>query len=132
MMGRQGLVLAAVLLILAALTLGWPLADLLRSHDRDALTLGRTLYAAHCAACHGTDLEGQPDWQTALPDGRMPAPPLDRTGHVHHHPEAELFRIVKHGMASVNDGRPTDMPAFENVLSDEEIRAVIAFVRSRS
>jgi hypothetical protein len=33
-------------------------------------------------------------------------------------------------MASANGGKPTDMPAFEAVLSDAEIGAVLAFVRS--
>jgi mono/diheme cytochrome c family protein len=78
---------------------------------------------------HGPDLEGQPNWQTPQADGTMPAPPLNASGHALHHPQAELFRIVKRGMASVKGG-PTNMPPFENVLTDEEITAVIAYLRS--
>lgn len=36
---------------------------------------GEALYAEACAACHGAQLEGQPDWRTRGPDGRLPAPP---------------------------------------------------------
>jgi mono/diheme cytochrome c family protein len=98
--------------------------------DPQLLALGRDLYATHCAACHGAELEGQPNWQVPLPDGRMPAPPLDASGHAPHHPEQQLFQVVKGGMASVNGGKPTDMPAFGDVLSDEEIGAVLAYIRS--
>lgn len=28
-------------------------------------TLGRDIYADHCASCHGTVLEGEPDWRIA-------------------------------------------------------------------
>jgi mono/diheme cytochrome c family protein len=87
------------------------------------------LYALNCAVCHGAKLEGQPNWQTARPDGKKPAPPLNSTGHAPHHPEAELFRIVKRGMASV-DNRPSDMPAFQDVLSDDEISAVLAYIKT--
>ena len=55
--------------------------------------------------------------------------PLDATGHAHHD-QSQLFQIVKEGMASANGGRPTDMPALEGVLSDAEISAVLAFIRS--
>jgi mono/diheme cytochrome c family protein len=110
------------------------LAGVSCSREREAntqqLALGRDLYAQHCASCHGAKLEGQPNWQTALPDGRMPVPPLNAAGHAPHHPESELFRIVKEGMETVHPGKPSDMPAFSGVLSDDEIRAVLAFVES--
>ena len=38
---------------------------------------GRQVYADQCATCHGAHLEGQPDWKTPLPSGRLPAPPHD-------------------------------------------------------
>ena len=33
-------------------------------------------------------------------------------------------------MAAVNGGKPTDMPSFKAILSDEEIGAVFAYIRS--
>jgi mono/diheme cytochrome c family protein len=46
--------------------------------DLDAparISAGRVVYETHCAACHGAQLEGQPNWQVRLPNGRLPAPP---------------------------------------------------------
>lgn len=92
---------------------------------------GRGLYADHCASCHGASLEGQPDWQSPLPSGRLPAPPHDASGHTWHHSDELLFRIVKEGTAAVvGGGYESDMPGFAVVLSDAEIRAVLAFIRS--
>ena len=45
------------------------------------LSQGATLYAENCAACHGAELEGQPDWRSPGPDGILPALPHDNTGH---------------------------------------------------
>lgn len=94
-------------------------------------TLGATLYAEHCAACHGAELEGQPDWQRRLPSGRLPAPPHDATGHTWHHSDSTLFRITKEGPAAVVSGSyESDMPGFADVMSDAEIKAVLAFIKS--
>lgn len=95
-----------------------------------AIAQGRALYAEHCAACHGADLEGEPDWQQPLADGTMPAPPHDASGHTWHHSDRELFLITKYGMSAVVPEYDSDMPAFEGVLSDEEIRAVLAYIKS--
>jgi mono/diheme cytochrome c family protein len=98
--------------------------------DPAQVALGRSLYGQHCASCHEAALEGQPDWQAPLPNGRMPAPPHDATGHTWHHADDELFTITRNGIAAVVPGYQSDMPAFAGVLSDEEIRAVLAFIKS--
>jgi mono/diheme cytochrome c family protein len=90
---------------------------------------GRILYAAHCAACHGTELEGQPNWNIPRLDGGMPAPPLNGAGHAMHHSKMELFRTVKRGKTAAT-GKGGGMPAFENVLSDDEIAAILGFIES--
>lgn len=95
------------------------------------LARGRALYQTHCASCHGVDLEGQPDWQTPLPSGRLPAPPHDATGHTWHHPDSMLLRITRDGPAAVvGGGYESDMPGFGGNLSDEEISATIEFIKS--
>jgi mono/diheme cytochrome c family protein len=99
--------------------------------DPEQLALGRAIYGAHCASCHGAELEGQHHWTRALPTGRMPAPPHDATGHTWHHGDGVLFRITKEGVAAVvGGGYESDMPAFEGVLGDDEIRAVLAYIKS--
>lgn len=106
---------------------------LLADHtDTDLVALGRDVYASQCAACHGANLEGQPGWRTRKPNGRLPAPPHDASGHTWHHDDLSLFRLTKFGLSAVV-GQPveTDMPAFEGVLSDREIWAVLAYIKSR-
>jgi mono/diheme cytochrome c family protein len=94
------------------------------------LQRGRAVYVEHCAACHGARLEGQPDWQVRGPDGLLPAPPHDASGHTWHHGDDTLFRIVRDGMAALVPGYRTTMPAYAGVLSDAEIRDVLAWIRS--
>ncbi|MGK9340243.1 c-type cytochrome [Sinorhizobium meliloti] len=134
---RRTSVLMPMLLIAAAgfgLAWAWPwLVAQMASSDATAaaIALGKTLYGKHCAACHGANLEGQRDWKSPLPSGRMPAPPHDVSGHTWHHPDGVLFRIIKDGPASVvGGGYRSDMPGFGNVMSDDEIRAVLAFIKS--
>ncbi|MEX0923219.1 MAG: c-type cytochrome [Rhodovibrionaceae bacterium] len=94
--------------------------------------LGEEVYAAHCAACHGAELEGEPDWRQRKPDGKLPAPPHDPSGHTWHHPDPQLFALTKYGPAAlVGGGYESDMPAYEELLSDREIRASIAYIKSR-
>ena len=100
--------------------------------DPVQVALGERVYAAYCGSCHGAALEGQPNWRQRLPTGRLPAPPHDATGHTWHHPDALLFRITRDGPAAYGSAPyPSDMPAFDDILSDEEIWAVLAFIKSR-
>lgn len=97
----------------------------------EVIEQGRQIYADQCASCHGAQLEGQPDWKTPLPSGRLPAPPHDAGGHTWHHPDDILFRIVREGTAAiVGGGYESDMPGFADLLSDAEIRAVLAYLKS--
>lgn len=93
---------------------------------------GARIYAAECAACHGSSLEGQPRWWQADASGQIPAPPLDGAGHAWQHSDAQLIEFIAHSMASVADpDYRSDMPAFAGRLGDAEMRAVVAFIKSR-
>ena len=99
--------------------------------DAETMKLGAQLYAQHCAACHGAKLEGQPNWRQRLANGRLPAPPHDESGHTWHHPDEVLFAITKNGLVPpyASTGYESDMPAFHGKLSDDEIRAVLEYIK---
>ncbi len=116
---------AVVLVLLAALNLTADDATKAVAHD------GKSLYLEHCASCHGTNLEGQPNWRQRKPDGRLPAPPHDANGHTWHHADELLLTITKRGTAAIVGGDyESDMPGFGNVLSDDQIRAVLDYIKS--
>nr|WP_298687625.1 cytochrome c [uncultured Dongia sp.] len=101
------------------------------SQDTALVALGSDIYRKHCAACHGASLEGQPNWKEWLPNGKLPAPPHDASGHTWHHADQQLVDITKYGFAKfAGPTYQTDMPKFEGTLSDEEIRAVVGFIKS--
>lgn len=97
---------------------------------QDMVEQGGAIYAESCAACHGANLEGQPDWRRRTEDGRMPAPPHDDSGHTWHHADRDLFTITKRGVGAVVPGYESDMPAFEGLLGDDEIKAVLAYIKT--
>ena len=94
---------------------------------------GEKIYNRFCSLCHGRNLEGQPEWHKPKPDGKMPAPPHDETGHTWHHADIVLFNITKYGLVPPHapEGYQSDMPAWGETLKDEDIWAVLAFIKSR-
>ena len=102
-------------------------------NDRQLLAMGGAVYKTHCAVCHGAKLEGQPDWRSRGADGMLPAPPHDASGHTWHHPDATLFRITKKGVAAVagDANYKTTMQAYEGILTDEEIVAVLSWIKAQ-
>ena len=137
-MQKSTTLFVVALVVAAAVAAGWmfwPSAPLSRADAGNArqVALGAQVYRENCASCHGANLEGQPDWTTRKPDGRFPAPPHDETGHTWHHPDETLFRLTKLGLKPplAPAGYQSDMPAFGPVLTDEQIWAVLAFIKSR-
>ncbi len=97
------------------------------------LKQGALIYQARCASCHGVKLEGQANWRERGPDGRLPAPPHDETGHTWHHPDDVLIQLTKEGVAKAA-GLPdyvSNMPAFGDSLSDADIVAVLSWIKSQ-
>src|SRR5690606_36629755 len=95
--------------VMVAITAAWVAKDIyvasqtpkgfcIDPRDESLVSLGRALYTGHCAACHGSKLQGQPNWRERREDGRLPAPPHDETGHTWHHPDAVLFDITRNGL----------------------------------
>jgi mono/diheme cytochrome c family protein len=101
-------------LVLSVLFTQWPLS----AAD---LTQGKVLYDAHCAACHGTNGDGNgPQAADFNP------PPTNFTN------AAEMANIpFDVNELTVSQGKPgTGMPGFGMVLSPEEIQDVIAYERA--
>lgn len=103
----------------------------LRTDDPQTIALGQSVYAERCASCHGLQLEGQPNWRQRLANGRLPAPPHNESGHTWHHPDQQLFALTKYGPeALVGGDYESDMPAYAGILSDDEIVAVLSYIKS--
>jgi mono/diheme cytochrome c family protein len=101
-------------------------------NNTEQVALGQQVYGSFCAGCHGANLEGQSDWQQRLPMGNLPAPPHDETGHTWHHADQWLFDIVKDGGLRFAPPRSRSaMPMYRDMLTDDEIWAVLAFIKSR-
>jgi mono/diheme cytochrome c family protein len=124
--------LAAVAVTVSVVLMTGPYNPFLVKDGKAAqIAQGHALYGVHCARCHGKNLEGQPNWKTPLPSGRLPAPPHDKTGHTWHHTDDALIGITKLGLKPfAGDNYESDMPAFGAILSDQEIEAILAYIKS--
>jgi mono/diheme cytochrome c family protein len=84
------------------------------------LELGRTIYERHCADCHGP--EGRGDGKQAI--SLSPRPGNLISAQTSAKSDQDLLTIIA-------NGRPrTAMTGWSERLSDEEQRAVLAYIRS--
>jgi len=130
-------ILMLIALVTALAALVWrPARELqfvLAADNRAVVEKGRTIYAEHCASCHGVNLEGQPNWRERDAEGYLPAPPHDASGHTWHHADRQLFELTKHGLGAMlgDTSFKSRMPAYDGVLNDREIIAVLSYIKSR-
>lgn len=96
------------------------------------IDLGQQVYADNCASCHGAKLEGEADWKTQNGDGSFRAPPHDASGHTWHHGDELLIEAINLGGARLPDniGGTSNMPAFGDVLTEEEMMAALTYIKS--
>lgn len=94
---------------------------------------GEIIYKRFCSLCHGNNLQGQANWRIRKPNGKLPAPPHDEAGHTWHHADNLLFGIIKYGLVPPYGPKnyQTDMPAWGDTLKDNDIWAVLAYIKSR-
>jgi len=103
----------------------------LKPKDKSIIKLGKNVYVKNCASCHGVNLEGEENWKSRKPNGMLPAPPHDETGHTWHHNDNYLFMITKYGVEEIlGEKYPNNMPAYKEILSDKEIIAVLSYIKS--
>ena len=98
--------------------------------DPQLVAQGEEVYDTYCAACHGPDLEGQEDWKLPNPDGSFRAPPHDETGHTWHHSDRVLREAILLGGGRLGNLGTSGMPAYEGILSEREVSAVLAYIKS--
>ncbi|MCI0549940.1 MAG: cytochrome c [Anaerolineae bacterium] len=99
--------------------------------DAAQVKLGKQVYQATCAVCHGANAEGAPNWQTPDAQGNFLSPPHDDNGHTWHHSDRVLYEMIRDGMRDpLRPNSAFRMPAFGNRLSDPETRSVIAYFKS--
>lgn len=103
------------------------------SPEAQQLVIGERVYASSCIACHGPNLAGQDEWKIPFPDGSLKAPPLDESGLLILSADATIESSIRLGANSLDEEMRTlsNMPAYDTILSDEEIDAVIAYIKSR-
>lgn len=94
--------------------------------DPQKVARGQKLYNQYCAACHGINGEGQPDWKIPNDDGSFKPPPHDATGHTWHHADDLLIEIVIEG----SDFPQSQMPTFGEQLSDEDVQTILEYLKS--
>jgi S-disulfanyl-L-cysteine oxidoreductase SoxD len=97
----------------------------------ERIELGELIYAQHCASCHGSNLEGEANWKEPNPDGSFRAPPHDASGHTWHHGDIQLIEAMRLGGARIpaNFGI-SNMPAYEGILTEGEMSAVLDYIKS--
>jgi len=86
------------------------------------LSFGRTVYEAHCATCHQSDGRGMPPQY----------PPLAGNPSIQMQSAVNPIRMVLNGgfpPGTQGNPRPYGMPPFAQSLSDDEVAAVVTYIR---
>lgn len=89
------------------------------------LSVGREIYQERCVLCHGSRGEGW-DWEKKA--ARPPVPVPDLTQSVAKRSDAFLFAVIRDGGEAV--GLTRFMPAFGFNMSEQELKDVVAYLRS--
>jgi len=87
----------------------------------ESLAAGGEIYAANCARCHGVEYQGDgPD------AGTLPTRPVDLVLHFPQHSDGQHYAVI-------SNGRPASgMPAWEGLLTEEQIWHVINYLRAET
>lgn len=99
-----------------------PVTDPLPKADSTLMARGSRIYEQHCAQCHGERGEGVAGAYPSLAGNRAVTMAVP----------ANLIRVVVSGgylPSTAGNPRPYGMPPFSQTLNDEEIAAVLSFLR---
>jgi mono/diheme cytochrome c family protein len=87
------------------------------------MSLGQTVYQARCASCHGSDGRGMPS----------DYPPLAGNPSIQMESAVNPIRMVLNGglpPGTAGNPMPYGMPPFAQTLSDDEVAAVVTYIRA--
>lgn len=100
-----------------------PVSSLPGSESSLLISLGKTVYDKNCASCHGAQGEGKPpNW-----------PPLANNQSIEMESAVNPIRMVLNGgypPGTKGNPKPYGMPPFAGLLSDNEIAAVVSYIRT--
>lgn len=115
-MTRRGTAVAAgVALVLVGCSGSAPAAD------PATLARGEAIYQQSCIRCHGGATGGE------ISD----IPPVhNANGHTWHHPDCLLEEIIRDGLPPRSNPDAPVMPGFADELTDDDIDAVLAHIRT--
>jgi mono/diheme cytochrome c family protein len=121
----------AIMLCLA-LVLAWPASGLAQEQEADLTEVerftdgdaaaGAKLYKRYCSGCHGAD--GRGGAHTFMPHIQN----LTKKDYIEFIPDGFLFTVIAEGGEAV--GKSGYMPAWRGTLSEQDIKDVIAFIRT--
>lgn len=98
-----------------------------RWYTASQVAAGERVFQSQCAVCHGEQAQGlAADWRQKLDDGSFPPPPLNGTAHAWHHPLSVLIQVINEGGIPLGG----KMPAFAEVLTDDEKLSAIAYFQN--
>jgi cbb3-type cytochrome c oxidase subunit III len=106
---------AATVAICTFALLGKPTAA--SSRVTPSVADGAAVFGSKCVLCHGKDGAGLPSWKA------KGQPDLTDADWQRSHTDAQIAETIKNGKGKY-------MPSFKAKLSDEEVNAVVAHVRS--
>ena len=91
--------------------------------NRYVIARGRSVFTAQCSQCHGSGAAGAKGYPNLLDNDWLWGGSID-----------EITYTVRHGIRNETDGdaRWSQMPAFADVLSDDEIAATVEYLISLS
>ncbi len=99
-----------------------PVTSNARLVSPDVMELGRHVYARQCAVCHGDEGKGQAPMMPPLAGNRsiVMASPVN-----------SIRMVLNGGYApgTAKNPRPHGMPPFAHVLNDDEVAAVVTYIR---
>jgi len=98
-----------------------PLEEVERFTDGHAEN-GAKLYKRYCSGCHGAD--GRGGAHTFMPHIQN----LTRKDYIEFIPDGFLYTVIAEGGAAA--GKSGYMPAWQGTLSEQDIKDVIAFIRT--